>query len=137
MNSVLTRILDAITKNYDITIMDMEAGLEHLSMRTDRDVDIMLIVTDPSAMGFKTAERIKELTHEVHINVGRIYLVGNRFPEELVGLLEEKAKNTGMGFAGFIPSDPNVIKFNMEGKPLLELPSDSAALKAAEKLQEI
>lgn len=134
VNSVLTRILDAITKNYDITIMDMEAGLEHLSRRTDRDVDIMLIVTDPSSMGFKTAERIKELAHEVHINVGKIYLVGNRFPEELIGLLEEKAKNMGVEFAGSIPSDPNVTRFNIEGRSLLELPSDSPALKAAEKI---
>ena len=134
VNSVLTRILDAITKNYDITIMDMEAGLEHLSRRTDRDVDVMLIVTDPSSMGLKTAERIKELAHEVHINVGKIYLVGNRFSEELVGLLEKKAKNMGVEFAGFIPSDPKVVEFNIEGRSLLELPSNSPALKAVEKI---
>ncbi len=134
VNSVLTRILDAISKNYDVTIMDMEAGLEHLSRRTDRDVDVMLIVTDLSSMGLKTAERIKELAHEVHINVREIYLVGNRFPEELVDVLEKKAKNMGVCFGGFIPSDPNVIKFNMEGKSLLELPNDSPALKAAKEI---
>lgn len=134
VNSVLTRILDAITQNYDITIMDMEAGLEHLSRRTDRDVDILLIVTDPSKMGLKTAERIKELAHEVHIEVKEIYLVGSRFPEELVTMLEEKAKEMGVGFAGSIPTDPNVVKFNIEGRSLLELPMDSPALKAAEKI---
>ncbi len=134
VNSVLTRILDAITKNYDVTIMDMEAGLEHLSRRTDRDVDVMLIVTDPSSMGFKTAERIKELAHEVHINVKEIYLVGNKFSNELAPLLEEKAEEIGVELAGFIPPDPNVVKFNMEGRPLLELPKDSPALRAAEKI---
>ncbi|MQY82934.1 AAA family ATPase, partial [archaeon] len=48
VNNVLTRILDTLTKNYSISLLDMEAGIEHLSRRTDRDVDIMLVVTDPS-----------------------------------------------------------------------------------------
>jgi len=134
VNSILTRILDAITKNYDVTIMDMEAGLEHLSRRTDRDVDVMLIVTDPSSMGLKTAERIKELAHEVHINVKKIFLVGNKFPQELVDVLEERTKKMGIEFGGLIPSDPNVIKFNMEGRSLLELPKDSPALRAVENI---
>ncbi|MEM3596358.1 MAG: AAA family ATPase, partial [Candidatus Bathyarchaeia archaeon] len=46
VNYLLASIIDSISKNYDLTIMDMEAGLEHLSRRTDRDVDVMLVVTD-------------------------------------------------------------------------------------------
>ena len=63
INSVLTRIIDVLSKNYDITLIDMEAGLEHFSRRTDRDVDTLLIITDPSKMGFETARRLKELTN--------------------------------------------------------------------------
>ena len=87
VNNVLTRILDTITRNYSVTILDMEAGLEHLSRRTDRDVDVMLVVTDPSKMGLETAKRIKELIDEVHIGVKNIYLVGNRFPEGMDNVL--------------------------------------------------
>ena len=61
VNQLLTGIIDTLSKNYDITLMDMEAGLEHLSRRTARDLDIMIIVTDPSQMGMKTAERIKKI----------------------------------------------------------------------------
>ncbi len=85
VNNILTRILDTLTMNYTVTLLDMEAGLEHLSRRTDRDLDAMIVVTDPSKMGFETAKRIKELTEEVHIDVKDIYLVGNRFPQGMEG----------------------------------------------------
>jgi len=130
VNNVLTRILDTLTKNYSVTILDMEAGLEHLSRRTDRDVDVMLVVTDPSKMGFETAKRVKALIEEVHIGVEHVYLVGNRFDEGLIGVLEKAADEIGMELAGNIPNDQNVMAHNMAGKPLLELPDDSPAYRA-------
>ena len=138
VNSVLTKILDTLSRNYTYTLMDMEAGLEHLSRRTDRDVDTMLITTDASKMGLETARRIKELTQEVHINVKEIYLVGNQIPEGMEGVLKEAAERIGLELIGIIPTDPNVATYNMLGKPLLELPEGSpsyrAVLKIAEKI---
>jgi len=81
VNNLLTHIIDTLSKNYALTLMDMEAGLEHLSRRTDRDVDILIVVTDPSKMGIETARRIKELAKEVHIKFHKIYLVGNMIPQ--------------------------------------------------------
>ena len=134
VNNVLTRILDTLTGNYPVTIMDMEAGLEHLSRRTDRDVDAMIVVTDPSRMGLATARRIKELAEEVHIDVRHIYLVGNQFPRTMEDVLEKAADDIGMELAGSIPVDENVMSFNIAGKPLLEIPDDSPAYLAVEKI---
>ena len=134
VNNVLTRILDTLTGNYPVTIMDMEAGLEHLSRRTDRDVDAMIVVTDPSRMGLETARRIKELAEEVHIDVKNIYLVGNQFPRTMEDVLEKAADDIGMELAGSIPVDENVMSFNIAGKPLLEIPDDSPAYLAVEKI---
>lgn len=136
VNNVLTKILDTIISNYDLVLMDMEAGLEHLSRRTDKDVDKMIIVTDMSLMGFKTAKRIKELIKEVHIKIKSVYLVGNRFPPKFRSKLEEWASKIGVEFGALIPYDPLVEEFNILGKSLLELPSDSPALKAAYGLAE-
>jgi len=127
INYLLTSIIDSISKNYDLTIMDMEAGLEHVSRRTDRDVDIMLVVTDPSRMGFQTASRIRELAKEVHIGFKKLYLVGNRFPAEAESELRTKAAEMGFDLAGSIPPDVNIAAFNAAGRPLLELPEDSPA----------
>ena len=134
VNNILTRILDTLTSNYSVTLLDMEAGLEHLSRRTDRDLDAMVVVTDPSKMGFETAKRIKELTEEVHIDVKDIYLVGNRFPQGMEGLLKKMADDIGLELAGSVPVDENVMSFNMAGKPLLDIPDDSPAYKAVEEI---
>ncbi|MCW3978602.1 MAG: ATP-binding protein, partial [Candidatus Bathyarchaeota archaeon] len=134
VNNVLTRILDTLTKNYSVALLDMEAGLEHLSRRTDRDVDAMLIVTDPSKMGFETARRIKELAEEVHIDVKDIYLVGNRFSSDMENLLARASDDLGLELAGSVPVDETVMSFNMAGKPLLDIPDDSPAYLAVEKI---
>lgn len=134
VNNVLTRILDTLTRNYEVAFLDMEAGLEHLSRRTDRDVDSMIIVTDPSRMGLETARRIKELVDEVHIDVKHIYLVGNRFTPDLEELLKKSADDIGLEYGGIIPVDENVMAFNLEGKPLLDIPDDSPAYEAVGNL---
>lgn len=133
VNNVLTRILDTLTKICSVAILDMEAGLEHLSRRTDRDVDAMLIVTDPK-MGFETARRIRELAKEVYIDVKEIHLIGNRFPERMEDLLLKASDDMGLELAGSVPVNRNVMSFNMAGKPLLEIPDDSPAYLAVEMI---
>tara|TARA_B100000315_G_C14502949_1_gene553210 strand:+ start:245 stop:1018 length:774 start_codon:yes stop_codon:yes gene_type:complete len=134
VNNVLTRILDTLTRNYEVAFLDMEAGLEHLSRRTDRDVDSMIVVTDPSRMGLETARRIKELVDEVHIDVNHIYLVGNRFTPDLEELLRKSADDIGLEYGGIIPADENVMAFNLTGKSLLDIPDDSPAYVAVGNL---
>ena len=128
LNNLLTRIIDTLMKNYDYIVMDMEAGLEHLSRRTDRDVDTMIIVTDTSHMGLQTAKRIKELAKEVHIQLKKIYLIGNRFPQDMEPMLQEEAAKIGVEYAGIIPSDENVMRYNLTAQPLSKLPEGSPAL---------
>lgn len=134
VNALLRRIIDTLSKNYDLTIMDMEAGLEHLSRRTDRDVDIMFIVTDPSSMGLQTAKRIKELAKEVHIQFRKIYLIANRFKPEMEAKIKEDAAKIGVDFAGIVPYDDNLSNCNIEGKPLTSLPNDSPSVASVKKI---
>jgi len=134
VNDVLTEVVDTLSKNYAITLMDMEAGLEHLSRRTDRDVDYLIIVTDPSKMGFQTASRIKKLAGEVHIQFKKIFLVGNKFFPRQEELLYKYAEEIGVEPLGVVPYDENVFRYNLEGTSLLSLPSDSPALMAVREM---
>jgi len=134
VNAFLAHIIDRLIKNYDVTLMDMEAGLEHLSRRTDRDVDIMVVVTDPSSMGLQTAKRIKEVAKEVHIGFKKSYLLGNRFKPEMETMLRDEASKLGYEFAGIIPTDDNIFTHNLTGKPLLSLPADSPAIPAVRRI---
>ena len=134
VNELLTDIIDSFSKKYDLTVMDMEAGLEHVSRRTDRDVDIMIIVTDPSSMGLKTAKRIRELAKEVHIEFKKIFLVGVKWDPGMEETLRKEADNIGVDFGGMIPYDDSVFKYNLAGRTLLDLPADNPALRAAKEI---
>jgi CO dehydrogenase maturation factor len=134
VNHMLTKIIDSLSKNYDVTLMDMEAGLEHLSRRTDRDVDVMLIVSDLTKMGLMTAVRIKELAKEVHINFKEMFVIGNRIPIGYEEKFRSEVEKLGLKVAGSLPIDQNVIEFSLMGKSFLLLPEDSPALKAMEKI---
>lgn len=134
VNNLLTHIIDTLSKNYFVTLMDMEAGLEHLSRRTDRDVDIMMVVVDRSRLSYLTAKRIIELAKEVHIDFKRVVAVGNNIEPKFEEVVKEQVKKVGLEFAGFIPPDFNVASYDLEGKSLLELPSNSPAVKAAKEI---
>lgn len=133
INSLLTGILDTYVKGYDLVLMDLEAGLEHLSRRTSSNVDIMFIVTDPSRMGLETAKRIKELSKEVLIDFDKLYLIGNKFTESMKGKLEEYANEIKVDGFTIIPYDEKIAEYNFEGKSLFELNNNSPALDAVRK----
>ena len=77
-NHMLRSIVDGIGAGYDYVVMDNEAGMEHLSRRTTRDVDHLLLVTDASQRGLVAAEAMVTLSKELDINVRQRYLVVNR-----------------------------------------------------------
>jgi len=134
VNAVLAKILVDLIKNYNIVLMDMEAGLEHLSRRVDKCVNTMIVVVDPTLMSLKTAERIKTVAEEVKINPERKYIVGNRIPQSMYETLTKWAEKIGYEVAGIIPEDELIMKYNLIGKPLLTLPSNSVAVEAAKNI---
>ena len=136
VNRLLTQILDTLSQNYEITLLDMSAGLEHLSRRTDRNVDILIIVVDPSRAAFEAALRIRDLAKEVHIEFKKIVVIGNRFPPDMEDDLRNQFEAEGMHLIGMIPSDDDLSKTNYRGAPLFELDSENSAVKAVESIAE-
>lgn len=133
-NHVLRGIVDTIAKNYDIVIIDTEAGLEHLSRRTTQNVDTMLVVTDTSKRGMTTAHRIKELAEHLQIKFKNIYVIINRVKTGQMPQVEEYAKEVGLDILGTIPEDDKISEFDLKGRPLVELPEDSLALGAVKEI---
>ena len=136
VNNILRKIIETISSNYDIIIIDTEAGLEHLSRRTTQNVDIMLVVTDPSKRGILTAKRIEELSDELDISFKKIFLILNRVKPENEEELINKVNEIGLEIAGIIYEDETVADYDMEGTPLINLPDDSGAVTAAQKIME-
>ncbi|MFX1484697.1 MAG: AAA family ATPase [Promethearchaeota archaeon] len=136
VNRLLTQILDTLSQNYEITLLDMSAGLEHLSRRTNRNVDVLIIVVDPSRAAFEAAVRIRDLAKEVHIEFKKIVVIGNRFPLDMEEELGDQFAAEDMQLIGIIPSDEELSKVNYRGVPLFELEGESPAVKAVETIAE-
>lgn len=125
VNNMLRKIIENLSANYDFIVIDTEAGLEHLSRRTTQNVDMMLVVTDPSHRGILTAQRIGELADELEINFKNLFLVLNRVKKENEEELKNKVAKTGIELIGLIYEDPIVSEYDMGGKPLIGLPPES------------
>ena len=124
-NNMLRAIIDSIADSYPWVVIDNEAGLEHLSRRTTRDVDLLLIVSDATVRGITTAGRIAALLTELDTKVGKHYLIVNRAAEGLTPELREAIEEHGLDLLAVLPDDPLVAAFDAAGRPLLQLPDDS------------
>jgi len=137
VNNTLKRIIDVLSKNYDIVLVDSPAGLEHFARRTGQDVTDLVIVTDASKMGFHTMERIVEVTNEVHLDFKNILVIGNRFPEDMKDLLTEKVNNIKdirVKFLGLLPNDEEISKMNLLAKNLLDISPENKFYKSTKEL---
>ena len=63
--------------------MDNEAGMEHISRLTTKNVDLLLIVSDTSRRGLQAALRINELAQKLNIGVGKSFLIINQTKDML------------------------------------------------------
>ncbi|MEM4953380.1 MAG: AAA family ATPase [Desulfurococcaceae archaeon] len=131
VNSILTHILVNLLKNYSVILMDMEAGLEHLSRRVDKYVNTLIIVIDQSIMSLRTAERILSVMREVNINPEKVYVVGNKISNSALSKIVEWSKQNVVEYAGAIPYDEQIQEYSVQGKPVLELPRENKAVRAA------
>jgi CO dehydrogenase maturation factor len=133
---MLREILDTVGRSYEYVVIDNEAGMEHISRRTTRDVDLLLLVTDPTIRGVRTAAGMIDLAKEVDVNVKNIMLIVNRVPGELPQPLQEAIEGLNVEITAMIPSDENVNRLDALGQPLVDLNGTSPAYQAVEELTE-
>jgi CO dehydrogenase maturation factor len=97
-----------------VTVLDMEAGLEHLSRGTERHVDVLLVVLEPYYKALETARRCAELAGE--LGIARVLGVANKLrgPEDTAAVRTYAAAH-GLRLAGEIPFDEGVYQADLAG----------------------
>ena len=133
-NHVLRLAIDRLTDSYDYVIIDNEAGMEHISRRTTRDVNYLLLVSDPTVRGITAAGRAQELVGDLRTNVDGIYLVINRVDGVLPPEVEKAVHAFGLKLLLTIPSDAGVGELDAGGRPIVDLPADSQARNSVRRL---
>jgi CO dehydrogenase maturation factor len=130
-NSLLSKFIERLVKNYAYLVIDNEAGMEHLSRLTTRDIDLLLVVSDSSRRGVQAARRIYDLVDELGIRSGRKFLLINQYREGLPALIIEEMGSFGLDSVATIPEDELIHQYDLQGRPTTHLPLESKALQAA------
>jgi CO dehydrogenase maturation factor len=114
--------------SHPITIVDMEAGLEHLSRGTARHVDTLLVVLEPYYKALGIARRAAQLGTE--LGVSQVLAVANKIRDEAdAAAVREFAATHGLTIAVEVPLDDRIRKADLAGLAPIDVP-DSAAVAA-------
>jgi len=129
-NNIIRKYTDKLSETYPFVVIDNEAGMEHLSRRTTHRVNLLIIVSDLTVKGIQTAKRIHDLVDELQLEVDKRVLIINRIAGNEGEGLKKMAEDRGLNVAGLIPQDEMVFRFDLEGKPIFDLPEDAKSVRA-------
>jgi len=116
----------------DITMLDMEASIEHLSRGTLRHVDILLLITEPYYRSLETLGRMAPLARELGIK--HIYVVANkvRGPRDQEAIRRYCAERE-LEILAELPFDEAVLEADQSGVPVLDAHPEATYVKVVEQ----
>jgi CO dehydrogenase maturation factor len=133
-NNLLSSLMDRLVKNYDYMVVDNEAGMEHFSRLTQKDIDLLLLVSDASKRGLTAACRIADLVKSLPIRVGTAVLLVNQMKGAPASWPENVEERFDAAHIQVLPEDPLLAEFDREGRPTMTLPDDSPLVEATSAL---
>ena len=134
INDLLRYGIEGLSRQFDITLIDCEAGPEQVNRRVVQGVDVLVIVTDASIRGIRVAGAIREVVQrDEAMKSTRTGLVINRLKADGKPMTEI-AKEWGTEFLGCVPEDENITEYDSVGKPIIDLPDTSPSVIAVQEI---
>lgn len=107
----------------------MEASIEHLSRGTLRDVETLLIVTEPYFRALETLGRTAPLARD--LGIPRMYVVANKVRSERdEAAIREYSTRLGMDVLGVVPFDEAAQEADRMNRALIEYRPSAPAVRA-------
>jgi CO dehydrogenase maturation factor len=116
VNNILREYLAKVSKKYKFVVIDNEAGMEHLSRRTATDIDLLLLVSDPTMVGVNSAINAFNTAKSAGVKIKDILLIINKSKAELEENKLVIIKNAGLKMGGYISFQDEIQKNSEEGK---------------------
>ena len=126
-NALLRKVIESISSDFDVVLIDCEAGLEQINRMVIHSVDILLIVTDISLRSVETAKSISESAKKF-TSYKRIGIMVNRVKGEITNILD-KLGEYELPVLTLIPEDELLTKFDLEGKPIIDISENSISFQ--------
>jgi CO dehydrogenase maturation factor len=136
LNQLLKFGIESLAQQYEVTLIDCEAGIEQINRRVIDSITTLVMISDATLKGLQTAAYLKDIASKHGVKGSyRTGLVINR-AEEGVDALVVKAREMGLNVLGVIPPDEAVAEFDRVGRPTIELPDDSPSVVAVRQILE-
>lgn len=135
-NEMLRYGVESLCGEYDITLIDCEAGIEQVNRRVVHHIDKLFLLTDTSRTGMLTLTQLRDIA--VECNEGKpisINVLVNRVRNDKEAAdAEQRAADLGLNVIGCIPEDDRIRDYNHAGRSILELPDDSPAIDTLRRI---
>ena len=128
VNHILRRYIESLRSSYRCTILDNEAGMEHLSRRVSHGIDLLLVVSDASPTALRSAGRIARMADDLELEIGRRFLVLTHLRDDLSDRAAAEVDRTSLELAARIPFDEEMYELTLAGRPIAELSPGAASL---------
>jgi CO dehydrogenase maturation factor len=120
----------------DATVLDMEASIEHLTRGTVRNVDVLLVVTEPYYRSLETTGRIVPLARELGLE--RVWVVANKARGERDrAAIREYCARHGFDMVAEVPFDERIVEADRLGRALIDHAPAAPAVAALERLADV
>ena len=138
INNIIKTMIEKLKRNYQLIIVDCEAGLEHLSRKTLGEISVAFIISDLSRKGIKTGTKQVDLMKELEIQTEENYfLINNIIEDKSLDNFEnliQQAENEKLKYLGVIHHDENILKYELNQNSILKLPDNSKAFLDLKKI---
>ncbi|MFX0059414.1 MAG: AAA family ATPase [Candidatus Hodarchaeota archaeon] len=134
-NALLKKVIESISKDFEIVLIDCEAGLEQINRMVIEKIDILLIVVDVSLRSVETALSIKKSASKFtkYQNLG---IIINKARGD-ISIITNKLSNLELPILAKVPDDELIRQFDLEGKAIIDLSSNSSIFKEIVELIKI
>ena len=119
VNALLREALKRLSRNYAATVIDNQAGMEHLSRLVTAAVDVLLVVAEPTVPAARAARAIVELSQVLPMQVGSRILVWNKVRDGRVGPQALRCvEGLPLSATVMLPYDERLVQANAGGATL-------------------
>jgi CO dehydrogenase maturation factor len=127
VNNLVRQAIASLRANYKLTVVDNEAGMEHLSRMNTDDIDCLVLVCEPTLVSARSAARISALTRGLPVTVKRRVLVWNKVTS--VGVprkAEEMLSADAFDATVFLPYDDGAAEIAVSERSVFSAPMPQA-----------
>lgn len=133
VNSLLKDIIHDLAKNFDVVLIDGEAGVEQINRRVMKTVDHLIIISDTSAKGVNVANTIKHLAQDNKaVDYKSMGMILNRVRNDRE--VDDIRKNAPLNILGWLPEDDLIREFDFQGRSFINFPDEATACHTVKQI---